>query len=132
MHKAIIEAEKQTSGEIRVHIESKAGKDTYQRALEVFEHLNMHQTEYKNGVLFYLAYKSKSFAIIADKGINDLVPEDFWTSVTEQMSEWFKQAKFSEGLIFGIQQAGEKLSAYFPYKAQSDRNELSDEISFGE
>ena len=128
---AITMAEKETSGEIRVHIENTSSIAAYDRALIVFEELKMHETELKNGVLIYLAVADKTFAICGDKGINDLVPTDFWDSTKEAMMNHFKNGNFKEGLIDGIQKAGTQLKSYFPWKKE-DTNELSNEISKGE
>ncbi len=90
----------------------------------------MQKTELRNGVLLYLAVKSKKFAIIGDVGINKEVPENFWDEVKELMASDFTEKKFSEGLTTGIQQAGQRLKKHFPNHSD-DINELSDEISFG-
>ena len=128
---AIKAAEKNTSGEIRVHIEeSSKGKDPLERAVQVFQELEMHQTEARNGVLFYLAYEDHAFSIFGDQGINKKVPEEFWDSTRDQMQAAFKKLAFAEGLIAGITEAGEVLKAYFPYQSD-DQNELDDSISKG-
>lgn len=127
---AIKQAELNTSGEIRVHIEPTCEGDPYERGLKVFESLGMHATELKNGVLFYLAYKSKKFAILGDKGIHEKVSQQFWDSTKELMQSFFKQERYAKGLCEGIAQAGEKLKAHFPYTS-TDTNELSNDLSFG-
>ncbi len=127
---AIRMAEKETSGEIRIHLEKTTSIAPYDRALEVFNFLKMDQTELKNGVLIYLAVKDKKFAICGDKGINDQVEVDFWDSTKEAMSNQFKKGNFKQGLIDGITMAGEQLQKYFPY-LENDTNELSNEISKG-
>jgi uncharacterized membrane protein len=128
---AIKAAEKNTSGEIRVHIEaSSKGKDPLERAVQVFQELEMHQTEARNGVLFYLAYEDHAFSIFGDQGINQKVPVGFWDSTRDQMQSAFKKLAFAEGLIAGITEAGEVLKAYFPYQSD-DQNELDDSISKG-
>jgi uncharacterized membrane protein len=127
---AIKVAELNTSGEIRVHIEARCKGDAYKRAKEVFEHLGMHATELKNGVLFYLAYQDKKFAILGDKGIHEKVSQQFWDEEKVLLLTYFKQQKYAEGLCLAIEQAGEKLKHHFPYKS-NDTNELSNEISFG-
>lgn len=127
---AIRLAEKATSGEIRVHIEQETAKVPFDRALEVFHDLGMDATELKNGVLIYVAIQNKSFVICGDKGINDLVPSDFWETTKEIMASRFKKGEFSQGLIDGITKAGEQLKKYFPFQ-ENDRNELSNEISKG-
>jgi uncharacterized membrane protein len=91
----------------------------------------MYQTKDRNGVLFYLAVVDHKFAILGDAGINSVVPKDFWESTKELMAGNFRQGKFTQGLIAGIHQAGEQLGAHFPYDQAGDKNELSDELSFG-
>lgn len=127
---AIHAAEFNTSGEIRVHIEKHCKEDVLDRAAYLFEKLEMHKTELRNGVLFYLAIEDHRFAILGDAGINQKVPDDFWEKIKEQMAASFKEGNFAEGLTTGILQAGEKLKQHFPWK-KDDENELSDEISFG-
>jgi uncharacterized membrane protein len=129
--KAIAEAELNTSGEIRVHIEGVCADNVLDRAAYVFEKLAMHNTEQRNGVLFYLAVSDRKFAILGDAGINKVTPANFWVNIKENMSDYFKENKFTEGLISGIKMAGEKLKAHFPYK-KDDVNELPDDISFGQ
>ena len=127
---AIRMAEKETSGEIRVHIEKTTSKVPYDRALEVFNELGMDATELKNGVLFYFAVADKSFVICGDKGINDLVADDFWDTTKDKMTTQFKAGNFRQGIVDGILSAGEQLQKNFPYK-EGDTNELSNEISKG-
>jgi uncharacterized membrane protein len=127
---AIQIAEKNTSGEIRVHIEKTTSLDAYDRALEVFHELKMDETELQNGVLIYLAVDDKTFAICGDKGINDVVPADFWDCTRDAMVIQFKQNQYKQGLVDGILKAGEQLKKHFPW-ASDDTNELSNEISKG-
>jgi uncharacterized membrane protein len=127
---AIRMAEKETSGEIRVHIEKTTSKVPYDRALEVFHELGMDATELKNGVLFYFAVADKSFAICGDKGINDKVETNFWDSTKDKMVAQFKSGNFKQGIVNGILSAGEQLKKHFPYQ-DGDVNELSNEISKG-
>lgn len=127
---AIRMAEKETSGEIRVHIEKTTSKVPFDRALEVFHLLKMDETLLKNGVLIYLAVEDHKFVICGDKGINDVVSDNFWDSTKETMATQFKTGNFKQGLIDGITKAGEQLKKYFPYE-EGDTNELSNEISKG-
>jgi uncharacterized membrane protein len=127
---AIRVAEKETSGEIRVHIEKTASIAAYDRAMEVFHMLKMDQTQLKNGVLIYVAVKDKTFVVCGDKGINDVVTADFWDCTKDIMASHFKQGNFKQGLIDGILRAGEQLKKYFPWE-DGDTNELSNEISKG-
>ncbi|MCP4312199.1 MAG: TPM domain-containing protein [Bacteroidetes bacterium] len=127
---AVKQAETSTSGEIRVHIDNHCREDVMDRAAWWFKKLEMHKTEQRNGVLFYLAVKDKKFAILGDAGINNVTPDDFWNSIREKMLEQFHEGAFAEGLSQGILLAGEALKAHFPYQ-DDDVNELSDEISFG-
>lgn len=128
---AIQEAEKQTSGEIQVHIESHCKIDVMDRAAELFETLKMHMTKERNAVLFYLAVDDHLFAVLGDSGINSVVPENFWGKIKDEMVTLFKQKAFTEGLINGISLCGKELKAHFPYEQKGDINELPDEISFG-
>ena len=123
-------AEQQTSGEIRVHVEPDCEGEPYHRAKEVFEKLGMHATDLKNGVLFYIAYKDKKIAVLGDKGIHEIVTQHFWDEVKELLKADFKNGNYCDGLCLGIKKAGEKLQANFPYQ-NDDTNELSNEISFG-
>lgn len=128
--KSIKEAELNTSGEIRVHIENSCAEDVMDRAAYWFAKLKMHKTEHRNGVLIYLAIKDRKFAILGDRGINAAVPENFWNETKEVMLSYFSKDKFAEGLSKGILMAGEKLKQYFSYQ-KDDVNELNDNISFG-
>jgi len=127
---AIKRAEKNTSGEVRVHIENHCKVDVLDRAADVFAMLKMHKTQLRNGVLFYLALKDQNFAVLGDAGINAVVPNNFWESIKDAMLENFKKGNFAEGLSVGITMAGEKLKEHFPYQ-KDDVNELPDDISFG-
>jgi len=127
---AIAVAEKNTSGEIRLHVDNRCKIDVLDCATGWFEKLNMHKTEKRNGVLFYLAVQDRKFAILGDAGINAVTPDDFWEKIKEEMGKLFSENKFTEGIVGGIKSAGEILKEYFPYQ-EDDINELSDEISFG-
>jgi uncharacterized membrane protein len=122
-------AEKETSGEIRVHIETSCPEEVLDRAAWVFAKLGMNKTALRNGVLFYLAVADKKFAIIGDAGINTKVPAGFWDGISELLKNNFIEGKFTEGLSSGILMAGEQLKVHFPY-SKDDVNELPDEISF--
>ena len=128
---AIEEAEKSTSGEIRLHVEMPCHGDVMKRAVRVFQKLKMQRTQLRNGVLFYMAVSDRQFAIIGDKGINDKVPEGFWNDIEKHMSELFAKGLFTEGVTDGIRMAGEQLKRHFPYQLD-DVNELTNEISFGD
>jgi uncharacterized membrane protein len=127
---AIRVAEKNTSGEIRVHIEKTTSMDAFDRAMEVFHELKMDETQLKNGVLIYLAVEDRHFVICGDKGINDVVGHDFWDCTRDIMVTQFKEGHFKQGLINGILRAGEKLQHYFPWE-HGNTDELSNEISRG-
>ena len=126
---SVREAERATSGEIRVHIETSCAGDVLDRAAWIFKKLGMHKTVERNGVLFYLAVNDKKFAIIGDAGINVNVPAGFWDGISELLTKNFKESRFTEGLSEGIMLAGKQLKTHFPY-SKDDVNELSDEISF--
>lgn len=125
---AIQLAELNTSGEIRVHFSKKIAKDVYSEATSIFKKLKMDKTERKNGVLIYIVLSQKSFCIIGDSGIHEVVKDVFWNETKDIMQNAFKQGSIVEGLVMGIQKVGEVLKNDFPY-LQNDTNELSNEIS---
>lgn len=128
---AIKKAELNTSGEIKVHVEKKCRGNAFERAIHLFNLLELDKTKLRNGVLFYLATRDKKFVILGDKGINEKVADDFWEEVKELVISAFKDEEFADGLASGILMAGEKLKEFFPYQ-DDDINELSDDISYGE
>lgn len=128
--KAILDAEKNTSGEIRVHIEAHTRLEPIERAKEVFQMLKMGNTKAENGVLIYLAVNDRKFAIYGGRGIDKVVPDDFWDSTRDAIQAQFKKNDFKQGIIDGILKAGKELRTHFPWQ-QGDINELSDEVSKG-
>jgi uncharacterized membrane protein len=129
IREAIRKAERETSGEIRVHIETWLTGNVLDRAAWVFRRIGMHTTNERNGILFYLAVRNKQFAVIGDAGINEKVPEEFCKNINDAIQSEFRDKKYMEGLIAGILMAGHQLKTHFPRKAD-DINELPDEISF--
>lgn len=123
-------AENMTSGEIRVHIESRCKGDVLDRGADLFFDLKMHETRDRNGVLIYVALKDRKLAILGDTAINAVVAEGFWDNATRLMIEHFKNEQYAIGIEKAVLLAGEQLKAYFPLKAD-DTNELSNEISKG-
>ena len=126
---AIQDAEKHTSGQIRVCIEKSCSENVLDRAAKYFYKLDMHQTLHRNGVLVYVATVDRKFAIIGDAGINQVVPPDFWDSTREDMLEHFRMGNLVEGIVTGLAIAGEQLQKYFPH-GKDDTNELPDDIAF--
>lgn len=126
--KAIVEAEKMTSGEIRVHIQSKCTGDVFEHGKKVFQKLKMDETKDRNGILIILAKDSKKFAILGDKGIHEKVGDSFWNETRDKMLSHFKKDELKEGIVAGVLSVGEKLKQYFPYE-KDDKNELSNTVS---
>ena len=118
--KAIRKAEQNTSGEIRVHLEAHSKIEALDRATEVFDFLHMGNTKRSNGVLIYVAVEDRTLVIMGDKGINDVVPPNFWESTKDTIISNFKNGEMGLGLVDGILKAGQQL-----------KNELPDEISIG-
>ncbi len=127
---AILEAEKNTSGEIRVHIEGTAKIDHFSRAQQLFHFLKMDNTKEGNGVLIYVAVDDKKFVIYGDTGIDRVVPKGFWDTTKDVMASHFKKGHFKQGIAEGILMAGKELESHFPWD-HNDTNELSDAISKG-
>ena len=127
---AILEAEKNTSVEIRVHIEASAKMDHFSRAQQVFHFLKMDNTKDENGVLIYVAVHDHKFVIYGDRGIDRVVPRGFWDTTRDIIQQHFKKGDFKTGIIEGILKAGKELEAHFPWH-HGDTNELSDAVSKG-
>ena len=127
---AILNAEKKTSGEIRVHIESHTRLDHFQRAKEVFHLLKMDNTKEENGVIIYVAVTDRKFAIYGDSGIDKVVPDNFWNTTKDTIEAHFKKGNYKDGIINGVLMAGKELATYFPWQ-HGNTNELSDEVSKG-
>ncbi|MDQ7948344.1 MAG: TPM domain-containing protein [Pedobacter sp.] len=125
----IATAEKATSGEIRVAIEKHCHGSAFERATQYFAELGMDKTAQHNGVLIYLASADHKFAIIGDRGIDRVVPDDFWETTQVAMKAHFQSGNFAAGIIAGVAAAGEKLALFFPYQ-QGDVNELPNDIIF--
>jgi uncharacterized membrane protein len=129
---AIKEAETNTSGEIRVHIEDRCKiGDPIKRAIEMFGELHMHETELRNGVIVYVAIKDHKLAVWGDEGIHKKVGQNFWNDVLATMQKYFSAKDYETGLSEAILMIGDKLKKYFPYQS-NDVNELSDDISYGD
>lgn len=129
---AIQAAEQQTSGEIRIFIESKCEYiNALDRAIELFQKLNMHKTEQRNGVLVYVAVKDKQLAVYGDEGIHNKLGNEFWSNAVNDMILHFNKANYTLGICDIIKQIGEALKLHFPYNAKTDINELPNDIVFG-
>ena len=126
---AIKEAERNTSGEIRVHFDNSNVSAPIERAKQVFVQLKMHETKLRNGILFYVNLKQKQFAVWGDEGINAKVPSDVWDQIRDTAIEHFKQDKFAEGMEACILMCGRQLKDYFP-SSNNDINELTNDISY--
>ena len=129
--KAIQNAEGQTSGEIRVHVQPKSGSDIRQFAERTFERLGMTKTAHRNGVLLFIASEENRFAILGDRGIHEKVPAGFWDDISAKLTIRFRNGEFTDGIVEAIAAAGEHLKQYFP-RATDDVNELPDQIDVTE
>ncbi len=126
---AIKQAELNTSGEIRVHIEKKLDGNPTDYAQQIFEKLNMHKTKERNGILFFVALNSKQLAVWGDEGIHQKVTQQFWDDIFKICKTHFEKNLISDGLEAGIKLCGEQLKHYFPYQSD-DTNELPNQISY--
>ncbi|GGH78600.1 putative membrane protein [Filimonas zeae] len=129
---AIKAAEKLTSGEVRVFIESRCRfVDPIDRTKELFAQLDMVNTAERNGVLVYIALKDRQLAIYADEAIYTRAGKDFWQEEVWKMLRMFNKEDYAEGIATVVIEIGEVLSQHFPYNAATDKNELPDDIVFG-
>lgn len=126
---AISTAERNTSGEIRLHLDAKCSDDPLERAKKLFSRLKMDRTALRNGVLFYVAVEDQKLAVYGDEGINKAVPEDFWDETMSGLIQDFKKGAYTDGLIKAILKAGQELGAHFPV-AGDDRNELENDLTY--
>ncbi|GAA4455563.1 TPM domain-containing protein [Rurimicrobium arvi] len=130
---AVKEAERLTTGEIRVYIESHCPMvNPIDRCEQLFVQLNMHETKEQNGVLIYLALRDRQFAIAGDRGINELVGGNaYWQQAAESLKGFLKKGAIAEGIASCVRSVGNSLATHFPYKGGDNINELPDEIVFG-
>lgn len=126
---AIVEAEKATSGEIRIHLENFCWGNEVKEAKKVFAKLGMHQTKERNGVLVYIATRSRKIAIVGDEGIHRKLGDAYWQQLVAQLISKFRENRKAEALADCIKECGAQLGKFFPLSAD-DKNELSNEISF--
>ena len=129
---AVHQAEKQTSGEVRVFVESKCSfMDALDRAAELFSKMQMQNTADRNAVLVYMAVKDRQLAIFGDEGIHKKVGDEYWNKLVQQMIAHFNKENFAEGIRQCVLEVGEALRNHFPYNKDTDKNELPDDIVFG-
>ena len=126
--KHIQEAELKCSGEIRICISGKKTEDAMASAARRFEELGMTQTKHRNGVLIFIAPKSRTFAIVGDKGVHDICKNAFWEKTRDHMQTHFRSGNYTQGIVEGIDHAGELLAKHFPPEANKG-NELPDDIA---
>jgi uncharacterized membrane protein len=126
---AIADAEKATSGEIRIAVDKHCHGSAFEKATQYFADLGMDKTAQRNGVLIYLAHEDRKFAVIGDRGIDNVVPDDFWETTQVAMKAHFLSGNLAEGIIAGVSLAGEKLALFFPYQ-NGDVNELPNDIVY--
>ena len=129
---AIRSAEKCTSGEVRVFVESRCKFiEPLDRAVEIFSELKMENTKDRNAVLLYVALKDRQLAVYADSGIHKKVGDQFWEEAVNKILLHFNKENYANGISQCITEIGEALKENFPYNAEDDKNELPDEIIFG-
>lgn len=129
---AIQNAEQRTSGEVRLFIESKCRfVNAIDRAQEIFFQFKMHDTELRNATLIYVAVKDHQAAVFGDEGIYRKVGEQYWKDVVMKMMQYFKHENLAGGICSAINDLGEALHLHFPFASETDKNELPDEIIFG-
>ena len=129
---AIKEAETQTSGEVRLYVESRCSFiDPVDRAVEIFNSLKMEETDLRNAVLIYVAMKDRQLAIYGDSGIHEKTGDEYWKLAVNQMLHHFNKENYAEGINNVIKEIGETLKEHFPFDKDTDKNELPDEIVFG-
>lgn len=129
---AIQSAERRTSGEVRIFVESHCRfVDATDRAAEIFFQLKMDETEQRNGTLLYVAVRDHQVAVFGDAGIHEKVGQQYWEKEVAKMLHQFRSQNLADGMVECINDIGEALQAHFPFNRDTDKNELPDEIVFG-
>jgi uncharacterized membrane protein len=129
---AVRNAERMTSGEVRVFVENKCSyMNAIDRAAELFLKLEMDETNDRNAVLVYVAMKDKQLAVFGDEGIHKKVGNNYWNGEVDKMIKNFNRNNYAEGIKEVVIDIGEALTKHFPYNNDTDKNELPDEILFG-
>jgi uncharacterized membrane protein len=132
IHDAIESAERRTSGEICVSVAPLFWGKIEKAADKAFVRLGMTRTKDRNGVLFFVVPARRKFVVLGDRGIHERVGQEFWDTVVAAVAEEFKAGDFTTGLVKGIEQVGDQLAVHFPFERVTDKNELSNEVDFGE
>ena len=122
---AIHNAERNTTGEIRVFISHGAVADPLSAARRQFQKLQMHHLFHRNGILIFVAPRSQTFAVIGDQAVHDRVGDAAWQSMANGMADHFKNDRYMQAIDFGIEQAGQLLAAHFPKHAPTDEKRKS-------
>ncbi|MFN8282047.1 MAG: TPM domain-containing protein [Chitinophagales bacterium] len=122
--------ELETTGEIRVHLDNRCDGDVMDRAIKVFNHLNIDKTPFKNGVLIYIAAEDRKFAVIGDEAIHQKVAADFWNKIAQKLQSDFTETNYCKGIIETIERVGDILKKHFPQMQHGKHNQLEDDISF--
>jgi uncharacterized membrane protein len=129
---AVQQAEQETSGEVRVFVESRCSwMDAIDRAAEIFFSLQMDKTAERNAVIVYVAVKDHQVAVFADEGIHQKVGKEYWERVLAEMLNSFHGKDYAKGIAGCVIKIGTALHQYFPYNRTTDKNELPDSIVFG-
>ncbi|HLH52221.1 MAG TPA: TPM domain-containing protein [Verrucomicrobiae bacterium] len=124
---AIREAEKKTSGEIRVFITRQEVEKAVPVAQRHFEAMGMARTRDRNGVLIFVAPRSHQFAVIGDTGVHARCGDEFWTALAGEMTAHFKRSDFTTGIVHAVTKAGDLLARHFP-RRPDDTNQLPDNV----
>lgn len=130
VQRAIVEAERHTSGEIRVSVSPFFWGDVRRAAERAFDRLGMRRTRRRNGVLIFIVPSRREFVVLGDSGIHDLVGDEHWNAVVGAMSPHFRRRDFTAGVLAGIEAVASALAAHFP-RSPGDQNELSDAVDAG-
>jgi uncharacterized membrane protein len=107
-------ASERSSGEVRVHVTSEAVADAYESAVATFEKLGLTGARERNGVLLFIAPRSRKLAVVGDVGIHTRCGPAFWTELAAAVSADFRAERFTEGIVNGLTRAADLLAQHFP------------------
>jgi uncharacterized membrane protein len=128
VRRAILEAEANTSAEIRVHLDHRCPGDPMARAVALFEGLGMHKTAERHGVLIYVAITDRKLAVIGDRGIHERVGDQYWPELVAAVTSHFRDERPRDGLVHAVDELGQVLRQHFP-RRPDDVDELGNEVS---
>lgn len=128
---AIMEAEKGTTGEIRVHLSKRwFEKDPYAHACKLFMQYGMTRTANRNAVLLYVNLRKRKFTIIGDEGIHRVVGQQYWEELARCLANDLRSTCSENAIALAVRTIGATLHRFFPAEEGAENpDELSNDVT---